>query len=75
MITLQGTGKEEINVTTNPATATVTATSETIGVATATYTDGKVTITGVEEGSAIVRLEVSANGYATWTRTIHVVVE
>lgn len=75
MITLQGTGTEEINVTTNPATATVTATSETTGVATATYTDGKVTITGVEEGSAIVRLEVSADGYATWTRTIHVVVE
>ena len=74
MVKISGTGTEELNVTTNPATATVTATSETTGVATATYAEGKVTITGVAAGSTIVKLEVSASGYAKWTRTIHVVV-
>lgn len=74
MVQIEGTGKYEFNVTMNPADATVAATSETAGVATVTATGGKVTITGVTAGSAIIKLVVSADGYASWTRTIHVIV-
>lgn len=74
MVQIEGTGKHEFNVTMNPADATVTATSETVGVATAAFADGKVTITGVTAGSAIIKLVVSADGYASWTRTVHVIV-
>ena len=74
MVQIEGTGKHEFNVTMNPADATVAATSETAGVATVTANGGKVTITGVKAGSAIIKLVVSADGYASWTRTIHVIV-
>lgn len=73
-VKLEGTGNTVINVNTNPSDATVTATSETTGVATATYDNGKVTITGVKNGSAIVSIKVSKTGYADWERTVHVVV-
>lgn len=75
MVQLVGTEKKEINVSLNPANATVVATSETDDVATASYADGKVTITGVAKGSAIIKLVVSASGYASWTRTIHCIVK
>lgn len=75
MLEVEGTGKKELNVTTNPASATVTATSETEDVATASITGGKLTITGVKTGSAIIKLVVSATDYASWTRTIHVIVK
>lgn len=74
MVQIEGTGKHEFNVTMNPADATVAATSETAGVATVAANGGKVTITGVKAGSAIIKLVVSADGYASWTRTIHVIV-
>lgn len=65
---------ETVNVTTNPGDATVTVVSETESVATASITDGVVTITGVKAGSAIIELTASKDGYASWKRTIHVVV-
>lgn len=68
-------GTEIINVSTNPADATISVKSETTGVATATYSDGQVTISGVAEGSAIIEVKVSKTGYATWTRTIMTIVE
>lgn len=74
-IQLVGTASQKINVSTNPGDATVVAKSETESVATANFADGVVTITGVKEGSAIVELTVSKEGYASWTRTIHVVVK
>ena len=74
-VVISGTGTKTINVTTNPASATVTATSETPTVATVTYNNGVVTITGVEQGSAIIKLVTTASNYASWTRTIHVIVE
>lgn len=73
-IKLVGTASQRINVTTNPGDATVTATSETTGVATANFSEGVVTITGVEAGSSIVEVKAEKTGYASWTRTIHVVV-
>ena len=75
MITIKGTGKETVNVLTDPADATITATSETTDVATATASDGVVTITGVKPGSAIVKIEASKAGNASSITTILVIVE
>lgn len=69
------TGTKTVNITTNPADATVTAKSETESVATATVTGGVLTITGKTAGSCIVSITTSKTGFAGWTRTIHVVVE
>lgn len=73
-IKLAPAGTKVLNVTTNPADATVTAKSETEGVATVNYADGVATITAVSAGSAIISLTTSKEGFASWTRTIHVVV-
>ena len=73
-VSITGTNSTIVNVTTNPSDATVTATSETPTVATATYASGKVTITGVKNGSAIVSIKVAKDGFASWERTVHVVV-
>lgn len=75
MIEIEGTGTKVINVTTNPGDATITATSETAGVATANYSEGKVTITGVTEGSAIIKLTATKTNYASFDRTIMVIVK
>lgn len=61
-----------ISITTDPATATVTAESDTAGVATATYSNGSLTIEGVATGSAIVTITATATGYNGFTRTIFV---
>ena len=74
MLKITGTGTQTVNITTNPADATVTATSETTSVATVSYSTGTLTITGVSAGSAIIKLTVSKAGYAPFDRTIHVVV-
>ena len=75
VITIQGTGTYEINVSTNPSDATISAESDTTGVATASASDKKVTITGVKAGSAIVSIKTTASDYQSFTRTILVVVE
>ena len=66
-----------IALTTNPSDATITATSDTQGVATVAYTasTNSITITGVATGSAIVKLVASKAGYASFTRTILVIVK
>lgn len=74
-VKLASNGTKKINVTTNPADAIVTAKSETESVATVDYSAGVVTITAVSKGSAIITLTTSREGFAGWTRTIHVVVE
>ena len=69
-------GTYTLDVVTNPADATITATSETDTVVTATASDKKVTITAkATNGSAIVEIKASAEGYASWSRTIHVIVK
>lgn len=66
-------------LTTTPADATITAASDTTGVATAamgTSADAnKCTITAVAAGSAIITLTATKSGYATFKRTVLVVVE
>ena len=71
-----GTSKSEVvNVVTNPANATITATSETPDVATATADGKAITIAGVKAGTTIVSIKTQAEGYASWERTIHVIVK
>lgn len=74
VVSINGTGTATINVTTNPADATVTVLSETTGVATASYANGVVTITGVANGSAIIEITVSKTGYASFKRTVMAIV-
>lgn len=75
VVTINGTDTKEINLSTEPADATVTATSDATGVATASISEGKLTITGVAKGSAIVTLKATATDYASFVRTVLVIVE
>lgn len=74
VVEVTGTGTKTLTVTTNPADAIVTATSDTTSVATATISNGVVTITGVANGSAIVTISVSKTGYASFERSVLVIV-
>lgn len=74
-VVLKGTEKKEMQIVADPEGATVTAESDTTGVATATYTEGKLTVTGVKKGSSIVTLKVTQTGYADNFTTILVIVE
>ena len=75
IVKVKGTGKKEIIIETDPADATVEAVSATTSVATATYAEGKVTITGVEKGSSIVKVTASKAGCAAGVTHILVIVE
>lgn len=74
-VVLKAEEKYEVNVETLPATATVTATSSASTIATATVASGKLTITGVAKGNAIVELKTTAEGEAESYRTIAVIVD
>lgn len=74
VVTIEGTGTKEIALTTNPADAAITASSETVATATASIASGKLTITGVANGSTIVTLEATKEGYASFKRSILVIV-
>ena len=74
IVNITGTGTYQLNVTTNPADATISATSGTTGVATATASSNQVTITGVSDGSSIVTIEATKTGYASFKRSILVIV-
>lgn len=67
--TVQATKTADLEISTSPD-ATVTALSETASVATATYASGKLTITGVAAGHAIIKLTCSATGEGTSERTL-----
>lgn len=66
-----------ISLSTNPSNATISATSDTEGVATVAYSTStnSITISKVANGSAIIKLVASASNYASFTRTILVVVK
>lgn len=75
IVNISGTGTYSFNVTTNPADATVSVTSATTGVANATKgQNGEITITGVANGSSIVTIEASKSGYASFKRSVLVIV-
>ena len=75
VVTLEGTATKEITLSTNPADATISATSSTTGTATASVSGKTLTITGVAAGTSIVTLTASKTGYASFNRTILVVVK
>lgn len=63
-----------VTIETSPS-ATVTATSTSPTIATATYSNGSLTIEGVAKGNCFITLVTSATGEASSTRTIAVTVE
>lgn len=77
VVTIKGTESKVITLSTNPADASVSASVETGGASyvTATASDKTLTLKGVSAGSAIVTLTASKSGYATFKRTILVIVE
>lgn len=76
-VVIDGTDTTTVNVTTEPADATVSVVKETGGdsYATASYTGGVLTITGVSTGSTVVKLKATKTGYASFTRSILVIVK
>ena len=75
-VTTTGEGNTyEFEVVTNPASATVTAISETTSVATVAVDGKNVTITGIAEGNAIVEITTSAANNASFKRTLMVFVK
>lgn len=74
VVTIKGTGTYEINVSTNPSDATIEAVSDTTGTATVQVSNKKVTITGVASGSAIITITVKKDGYASFSRSVIVIV-
>ena len=79
VVTIKGTGTYVKVLPTNPSDASITVTSSSTGTATAamgTSADAhKLTITGVAAGSSIVKVTAAKSGYASFSRTILVVVE
>jgi hypothetical protein len=64
------TGTKDIVVKTDPATAVVTVLSNDTSVATASYLDGKVTVTGAKKGYTYITITASATGMASWDTTV-----
>lgn len=75
VVTVVGTGTKVINVTTNPSDATISAASDTEGTATVSVSEKAVTITGVKAGSAIITITATKSGYASFKRTVLVIVK
>lgn len=74
IVEINGTETHTINVSTNPADATIAAVSATTDVATANAAGNAITITGVKNGSSIVTISASKDGYASFKRTVLVIV-
>ena len=73
-VTIKGTDTYSFDVETDPSNATIVAKSESDSVATVTAESGKVTITGVAKGNAIIELATQAENNATFKRTLMVYV-
>lgn len=75
LIEIKGTGTAKVNVETDPSDATVTAVSDTEGVATVTVAAGVATITGIKAGSAIVKITAEKADCADGVTHILVIVK
>ena len=73
-VNITGTGNV-VQVVETTEGATVTATSASTDIATASYADGKLTVTGVAAGNTFVNLVISKTGEASSERSIAVNVE
>lgn len=72
LATTNGTYTKDIEL--NIPEGTCTATVKDPAIATATMADNKLTITGKAEGSTVVTIKASCEGYASWESTILVIV-
>lgn len=70
-VVIEGTNTYSINLETSVG-ATITATSESVSIATAQISGNKLTITGVAKGYTLISLQTSCEGEATSYRTIAV---
>lgn len=70
-VNITGTGSVIVPIETSPD-ATVSVTSGSTSIATASYATGKLTITGVATGNTLIEITVSATNEATSYRTIQV---
>lgn len=75
VVELSGTASKEINLSTEPAGATISAVSSATGTATVSVSTNTLTITGVAAGSAIVKITAAKTGYASFVRTVLVIVK
>ena len=75
VVTLTGTASKAINLSPNPADATLAATSSATGVANVAIANKVLTVTGVATGTSIITITASKTNYATFTRTILVIVK
>lgn len=75
VVTLTGTASKAITLSPNPADATISAVSGATGVATVAVASKTLTITGVAAGTSIVTISASKTNYATFKRTILVIVK
>ena len=75
VVTLTGTASKAINLSPNPADATLAATSSATGVANVSISNKVLTVTGVTTGTSIITITASKTNYATFTRTILVIVK
>jgi hypothetical protein len=72
-VDLKGTASQVIAIATDPTDATITATIDNPSVASVSaFADGKLTITGVAKGNAMVTVKASKVGMASWETTIAV---
>lgn len=75
VVTLTGTASKAITLSPNPADATLAVTSGTTATATAAVANKVLTITGVAAGTSIVTITATKTNYATFKRTILVIVK
>lgn len=74
-VVISGSGTYTKTLEVLPTTAKITVKSSSESVATALYSEGVLTITGVAKGFCFIELEISADGEATSNRTIAVEVQ
>lgn len=74
-VVITGTGTYSQQLEVLPANATITAKSSAPTIATVTYGNGTLTITGVAKGYCFAELEIKADGEATSYRTIAIEVQ
>lgn len=75
IVVIEGTGTKTIAIETDPADATIQADSSAKSVATAQISSNKLTITGVANGSTIVKLTATKQGCANGVTHILVMVK
>jgi len=74
VVTIKANGTYKLNLSTNPADATLTAESDSEDVATAIAEGKVVTITGKTKGDCVITIDATKNGYNSFRRSVLVIV-